>query len=114
MSRLPVVPPAMSSLFITPCAVLFITPCAVQFIKFMNGFAGFVMALGVPEQLNRVVQTLGFGHLHLDVTVPRVVKFRDAIMTSSLWNLRSGSPPEAARAWKAFLNYVGGALDTSR
>ena len=46
----------------------------------MNGLAGFVMALDELEKLMVMVQTLGFGHLHLDVTVPRAVIFRDAIM----------------------------------
>merc|ERR1719329_1666827 len=89
---------------------LFITPRAVQAIKFMNGLAGFVMALDDPEKLKILVQTLGFGHLHLDVTVPRVVIFRDAILDLFVVELADQFPPSAARAWKALLNYVGGAL----
>merc|ERR1719329_1809164 len=89
---------------------LFTTPRAVQAIKFMNGLAGFVMALDDPEKLKVLVQTLGFGHLHLDVTVPRVVIFRDAILDLFAVELAERFPPEAARAWKALLNYVGGAL----
>merc|ERR1719329_1802258 len=89
---------------------LFTTPRAVQAIKFMNGLAGFVMALDDPEKLKVLVQTLGFGHLHLDVTVPRVVIFRDAIMDLFAVELAERFPPSAARAWKALLNYVGGAL----
>ena len=49
-------------------------------IKFTNGLAGFVTALDDPEKLKVLVQTLGLGHLHLDVTVPRAVIFRDAIL----------------------------------
>ena len=49
-------------------------------IKFTNGLAGFVTALDDPEKSKVLVQTLGLGHLHLDVTVPRAVNFRNAIM----------------------------------
>ena len=46
----------------------------------MNDLAGFVTALDGPEKLKVLVHTLGFCHLHFDVTVPRAVNFRGAIM----------------------------------
>merc|ERR1719215_2509669 len=76
----------------------------------MNGLAGFVGALDTPAELKVMVETLGFGHLHLDVTVPRVVIFRDAILDLFSVELADRFPPGALRAWTALLNYVGGAL----
>ena len=49
-------------------------------MKFMNGLASFVGSLDAPAELKVMVETLGFGHLHLDVTIPRVIIFRDAIL----------------------------------
>ena len=92
---------------------LFITPRAVQSIKVTNRLTGFVMALGDPERLKTLVQMLGFGHLHLDVSVLRVLIFRDAFMTSSPWNLPSGSSQRRPGRGKRFFNYLGGALLTS-
>jgi hemoglobin-like flavoprotein len=89
---------------------LFTTPRAVQAIRFMNGLHSFVNALDDPAQLKILVETLGFGHLNLDVTVPRVVIFRDAIL--DLFEMEVGSQFSvlAKRGWKSLLNYVGGAI----
>jgi len=59
---------------------LFVTPRAVQAVRFMTGISSLINALDQPGQLKISVETLGFGHLNLDVTVPRVVIFRDAIL----------------------------------
>merc|ERR1719453_1700640 len=76
----------------------------------MNGLAGFVMALEDPERLKILVETLGFGHLHLDVTVPRVVIFRDAILDIFAVELAEKFSSSAREAWTRLLNYVGGAI----
>ena len=75
------------------------TPRAVHANKFMNGLAGVVMALDDPEKLMVLMQTLGFGPLHLDVTVPRAVIFRNAIMDLFCFaaELAERFPSEAAR-----------------
>mmetsp|Transcript_73683 Transcript_73683/g.134860 ORF Transcript_73683/g.134860 Transcript_73683/m.134860 type:complete len:1147 (-) Transcript_73683:47-3487(-) len=89
---------------------LFTTPRAVQAMKFMNGLASFVNALDDPAKLKILVETLAFGHLHLDVTVPRVMIFRDAILDLFKVELVEKFSPSAREGWKKLLNYVGGAL----
>merc|ERR1719329_1492586 len=89
---------------------LFVTPRAVQAMRFMNGLASFVEALVDPAKLKILVETLGFGHLHLDVTVPRVVIFRDAIMDLFMVELAERFSSQAREGWKKLLNYVGGAI----
>merc|ERR1712151_1136565 len=89
---------------------LFTTPRAIQAMKFMNGLNQFVTGLSDPPTLKIAVETLGFGHLALDVTVPRVVIFRDAILDLLQVELGSKLSKEAYAGWKAMLNYVGGAI----
>merc|ERR1719371_84247 len=89
---------------------LFVTPRAVQAMKFMNGIASFVTNLDDPAKLKILVETLGFGHLHLDVTVPRVVIFRDAILDIFSVELAEKFSSTARDAWNRLLNYVGGAI----
>merc|ERR1712176_1376262 len=86
---------------------LFVTPRAVQAMKFMNGLVSFVTALEDPPKLKILVETLGFGHLHLDVTVPRVVIFRDAIMDLFSVELGERFTSQAREGWRKLLNYVG-------
>merc|ERR1712151_1180788 len=89
---------------------LFTTPRAIQAMKFMNGLNQFIMGLSDPAALKVAVETLGFGHLALDVTVPRVVIFRDAILDLLQVELGSKLSKEAYTGWRAMLNYVGGAI----
>merc|ERR1711976_879506 len=79
-------------------------------MKFMNGLNQFIMGLTDPPALKVAVETLGFGHLALDVTVPRVVIFRDAILDLLHVELGSKLSKEAYTGWRAMLNYVGGAI----
>merc|ERR1719284_888976 len=76
----------------------------------MNGIASFVTSLDDPAKLKILVETLGFGHLHLDVTVPRVVIFRDAILDIFAVELAEKFTSIARDAWTRLLNYVGGAI----
>merc|ERR1712048_327210 len=89
---------------------LFTTPRAIQAMKFMNGLNQFIMGLSDPPALKVAVETLGFGHLALDVTVPRVVIFRDAILDLLQVELGNKLSKEAYTGWRAMLNYVGGAI----
>merc|ERR1711933_621404 len=89
---------------------LFVTPRAVQAMRFMNGLQSFVTALDDPPKLKILVETLGFGHLHLDVTAPRVVLFRDAILDLFSVELGERFSAQAREGWRKLLNYVGGAI----
>merc|ERR1719265_694813 len=89
---------------------LFVTPRAVQAMRFMNGLKSFVTELDDPAKLKILVETLGFGHLHLDVTVPRVVIFRDAILDLFQIELGEKFTRYALDGWRKLLNYVGGAI----
>merc|ERR1712228_522565 len=89
---------------------LFTTPRAIQAMKFMNGLNQFVTGLSDPPALKIAVETLGFGHLALDVTIPRVVIFRDAILDLFQVELGNKLTKEAYNGWRALLNYVGGAI----
>mmetsp|Transcript_4707 Transcript_4707/g.13115 ORF Transcript_4707/g.13115 Transcript_4707/m.13115 type:complete len:1236 (-) Transcript_4707:77-3784(-) len=89
---------------------LFTTPRAVQAMRFMTGLNSFVQVLDAPPQLKILAETLGFGHLNLDVTVPRVVIFRDAILDLFDVELGASFTSDAREGWKMMLNYIGGAI----
>merc|ERR1719317_1513013 len=76
----------------------------------MNGLNSFITALSNPPELKILVETLGFGHLNLDVTVPRVVIFRDAILDLFQVELGSRMSSKGYEGLRALLNYVGGAI----
>merc|ERR1712187_932637 len=55
------------------------------------------------------VETLGFQHLDLEVTIPRVVIFRDAITDLLAVELGARLSKKGKEGWMAMLNWVGGA-----
>uniref|UniRef100_A0A7S1AZ59 Globin domain-containing protein n=1 Tax=Noctiluca scintillans TaxID=2966 RepID=A0A7S1AZ59_NOCSC len=89
---------------------LFTTPRAVQAMRFLTCFSSFVEALSDPARLHTFVDTIGLRHLHLDVTIPRVVIFRDAILDLFSVELGEKFSQQAMDGWKTLLNYVGGAI----
>merc|ERR1719291_296783 len=58
----------------------------------------------------QVTEAQGFGHLDKDVTVPRIVVFRDAILDLMQVELGDRFNTRAMTGWKALLNYFGGGL----
>merc|ERR1712083_1123153 len=54
-------------------------------------------------------ETLGFQHLDLEVTIPRVVIFRDAIVDLLQVEMGARFTKKAREGFSTFLNYVGGA-----
>merc|ERR1712113_1252085 len=62
-----------------------------------------------PKACKIVVETLGFQHMDLEVTAPRVVIFRDAIVELLAVELGARLSKKAKDAWCSMLNYVGGA-----
>jgi hypothetical protein len=88
---------------------LFKTPRAVMAMRFMNGISGIINVLDDPAKLKTQVETLGFQHLDLEVTVPRVVVFRDAIVDLLVMELGSKMSTLGQNAFSSVLSYVGGA-----
>merc|ERR1719276_742402 len=76
----------------------------------MGGLSTCVSGLSQPASLKIQVETLGFGHMYLDVTPPRVVIFRDAILDLLEVELGDRFTSAAHTGWRALLNYVGGAI----
>eukprot|EP00927_Polykrikos_kofoidii_P045610 TRINITY_DN3963_c0_g1_i9.p1 TRINITY_DN3963_c0_g1~~TRINITY_DN3963_c0_g1_i9.p1 ORF type:complete len:1061 (-),score=226.45 TRINITY_DN3963_c0_g1_i9:506-3688(-) len=89
---------------------LFTSPKAVQAMRFMSALSSFVSALDEPPKLKILVESVGFGHMHLEVTVPRVVIIRDALLDLFSMELGAKMVPTAQSGWKTLLNYIGGAI----
>jgi len=89
---------------------LFHTPKAVQAMRFVSSLVAFVSALGNPEKLKMLAESLAFGHLATDVTVPRCAIFRDALVELMSVELEDKFTSEAHSALKMLLNYMGGAM----
>mmetsp|Transcript_44684 Transcript_44684/g.103258 ORF Transcript_44684/g.103258 Transcript_44684/m.103258 type:complete len:1213 (-) Transcript_44684:53-3691(-) len=89
---------------------LFTTPKAVMAQRFLVGLQGVIQSAGDPARLRTVVETLGFNHLHFDVTVPKVIHVRDAILDLYAVELGDAMTAEGYIAWKRLLTYIGGAV----
>merc|ERR1712050_433555 len=74
-----------------------------------NGLNQILNSLTDPKALKVIVETLGFQHLDLEVTVPRVVIFRDAIVDLLQVEMGARFTKKAREGFCTFLNYVGGA-----
>eukprot|EP00930_Biecheleria_cincta_P046216 TRINITY_DN31877_c3_g1_i2.p1 TRINITY_DN31877_c3_g1~~TRINITY_DN31877_c3_g1_i2.p1 ORF type:complete len:1095 (-),score=214.15 TRINITY_DN31877_c3_g1_i2:289-3573(-) len=87
---------------------LFKTPRAIMAMRLINGFGTIVSNVGQPAALKTCTETQGFQHLDLEVTVPRVVIFRDAII--DMLEMECQLTSKAKSGWRSLLNYVGGAF----
>lgn len=87
---------------------LFKSPKAVASMRILNGIHQIIMALSDPAEARHLVEALGFQHLDLEVTVPRVVIFRDAIMDLIVSEVGDKVSPKAQDGLKRTLNYAGG------
>jgi len=87
---------------------LFKTPRAVMAMRFTNGLNHIISSLHDPKELKLIVETLGFQHLDLEVTVPRVAIFRDAIVELVSVEMGDLVSVQVLRGFRTFLNYVGG------
>jgi len=89
---------------------LFKTPRPVMAMRFMNGLNNIISSMNTSSALKVIVETLGFQHLDLDVTVPRVGLFRDAVTELFEQELAERFSSKARSGLKSIFNYVGGAF----
>merc|ERR1719181_2395135 len=89
---------------------LFTTPRAVQAMRFVDAINNYIVNIGDPPALKALVEALAFGHMDREVTKPRAVIFRDAILGFAAAELGKNLNATAAKAWTTLLNYIGGAL----
>ena len=82
-------------------------PIAVMARRFMNGSCNILADLQNPPKMKITVETLGFLHLVLEVTVPRVIIFRDAILDLLEAELGSRMPKEVRTGLSRVLSWVG-------
>lgn len=89
---------------------MFKSPRAVMAMRFMDGLTSIINLLDKPKALKIAVETLGFKHLNLEVTVPRVVLFRDAILDLLATELPEFSTSQARSGFASVLNWLGGSF----
>lgn len=89
---------------------MFKMPRSVFGIRFTMSFTNIIGNCNDAALLKSLVETLGFQHMDLEVTGPRVGVIRDAIMAVVENELGVSLEPVVGRAFKAILNYTGGAF----
>eukprot|EP00434_Breviolum_minutum_P036975 symbB.v1.2.032771.t1/scaffold3975.1/size47066/1 len=88
---------------------LFKTARSVMAMRFMNGINAIITLCHDPAGLKTQVESLGFQHLDLEVTPPRVDIFREAILEVLELELGPRFTSKARVGLQVVLNYVGGA-----
>jgi len=88
---------------------LFTGPRAVQAQKFIVGLGNIISHLDNPAALKVEVETLGFAHLSVDITIPRIALFRDAILDLFESEIADSFTGTARDGWGVLLSYIGGA-----
>jgi len=87
---------------------LFKSPRSVFGLRFTTSLTNIIMECKVPSRAKRQVETLGFQHLDLEVTTPRVDIIRDAILGTLESELGEKANPRGRLGLQALLNYIGG------
>eukprot|EP00913_Durusdinium_trenchii_P009133 g8583.t1 len=88
---------------------LFKTARSVMAMRFMNGLNAIINICHDPPGLKTQVEALGFQHLDLEVTPPRVDIFREAILEVLEMELGPRLTSKSRVGLQVVLNYVGGA-----
>merc|ERR1719478_96608 len=88
---------------------LFTTPRTVAAFQFFAGINNFISCCADPARLKGFVETLAFGHMYLDITVPRVNLIRDSFVDLLVVELGSKLTSSAATGCVSLMNYIGGA-----
>jgi len=87
---------------------LILQSLVIMATRFMDGLSLIIDSLSDPKGLKDVVETLGFQHLDLLITVPRVIILRDAIVGLLVAKMGPRLSQKARVGFATMLNYVGG------
>ncbi|CAK0807287.1 unnamed protein product [Prorocentrum cordatum] len=88
---------------------LFKTARAVHAMRFTNVLNSAMQVLDNPRDLKILAETVGFGHLNLEVTAPKGAVFRDSILDLFESELGDALSNEGRAGWEVILNYIIGA-----
>ena len=89
---------------------LFKTSRAVLAGRFFRGIYQLILSLQDGKEAKAAVEILGFRHLELEVTVPRVSCFREAVLDFFQAELGDRLNSAAFEGLRRMFNYVGGGL----
>jgi len=89
---------------------LFKTPRAVLSMKILWGLHDIVASLHEPRRTFIAAESLGFQHLQVEITPPRVALFREALVDLFVSELGARCPKRALVGFRVLLNYLGGAF----
>lgn len=89
---------------------LFTTARAVHVMRFMGTLNSCFMSISDPPALKLTVETLAFGHMHIDVLVEHVKVFRSAITDLVSMEMADQFSSSALQGFTEMLNYIGGAI----
>mmetsp|Transcript_38322 Transcript_38322/g.88621 ORF Transcript_38322/g.88621 Transcript_38322/m.88621 type:complete len:1254 (+) Transcript_38322:36-3797(+) len=78
--------------------------------KFITGFSQMVSSLRQPEALSGLVEHLGFQHLDIDINIPRIAIFRDALCEVVAADLGQKLTDLGAHGLQRLVSYAGGGL----
>lgn len=88
----------------------FVTPKAIQSVRFFSGIEQLVCLCCNETELLKFVENLGFMHLQLEVvTPPRVVAFRDSVVSLMADTLGEAFASQEREGMTRLLDYAGGA-----
>eukprot|EP00435_Cladocopium_sp_Y103_P009437 s3628_g2.t1 len=93
--------PSLQSLFKTPKLVA---------AKFISGFDRMVANLKDSASVFNLVEQMGFQHFQLEVSIPRIAIFREALVETMSMELNADFSPVAALGIQRLMSYAGGAF----
>lgn len=89
--------------------VLFKTPKVIQSIRLIDELQTVVEHLLKPKELKQMGESLAFRHLNFEVTIPRAMIFRDAIVDCLAAELGENFTPEVRTGYMILFGWIGGA-----
>lgn len=88
---------------------LFKTPQVIQAPRFFDEFQNLVDNVHKAKELKQMAESLAFRHLNFEVTVPRAMIFRDALVDCLKIELGDALTEEARLGFMALFGWIGGA-----